>query len=255
MPSEIRTMGVVMPAHNEKSSIAESVRLAGEFAARNSGYKFLFVDDGSADGTAEIMKASIDGRAPGEVGFIAYPENSGKGYAVKTGFEAFLTGACPAGPEAPEALCFTDADLAYSLEYLPVLRQELREYDIVIGSRRLAPRRRWPYLRRRILGECFNRMARLLLGLHYRDTQSGLKAFRPEAARRIFEKSRVRGFCFDVEVLFLAKKFGLRVKEVPVTESDMHEYKIGKLKLMRTSVIMFWNLLLIRAADLRGLYD
>ncbi len=127
---------------------------------------------------------------------------------------------------------------------------------MVIGSRNLpassnAPRT-W---RRRILGNGFNWMVRRCVGLPYRDTQAGLKGFRSAAARRLFAKARVRGFSFDVEILYLAKKYGYRVAEVPVRVGADHSYKGSKLKLMKDSLRMFWGLFRIRLYDLAGLYS
>ncbi len=125
----------------------------------------------------------------------------------------------------------------------------------MIGSRRLsAGKVVRPSLRRRVLGETFNRLARIILNLPFRDTQAGLKGFRFEAAQRIFGKSSIPGFGFDAELLFLARKFGYSISEVPVNVSDRHSYKKGKLKLMRDSVTMFFNLLLIRGRNFAGKY-
>ena len=105
------------------------------------------------------------------------------------------------------------------------------------------------------MGKGFNRLARLILNLPFRDTQAGMKGFRREAARAILPKTGIRGFGFDVELLFIAKKLGFHITEIAAAESKEHSYKKGKLKLMKDSVIMFCNLLLIRWKNLRGQYD
>jgi dolichyl-phosphate beta-glucosyltransferase len=109
--------------------------------------------------------------------------------------------------------------------------------------------------RRRILGECFNRLARWILDLPYRDTQAGIKGFRLNAARRIFENSSISGFGFDVELLFIAKKLGCNTTEIAADVSVHHSYKKGKLKLIKDSVIMFGNLFLIRYNNFLRRYD
>ena len=105
------------------------------------------------------------------------------------------------------------------------------------------------------MGECFNFLARRILALPYRDTQAGCKGFRRDAARSIFEKSSISGFGFDAELLFIARKLGFSIMEISANVSKEHNYKKGKLKLMKDSVIMFCNLLHIRWNDLLGKYD
>ena len=109
-------------------------------------------------------------------------------------------------------------------------------------------------LPRRLLGIGYNRLVRVLLGLQYADTQAGLKGFRREAAERLFPLLYSTGFSFDVELLFLARKLGLRIHEIPVQPAQAHSYKTGKVKLLRDSVSMLAELLRIRLRDWRGLY-
>lgn len=246
MRSKIRSVAVILPTFNERNIIESSVDSVSAFAVRNPDYHFLFVDDGSNDGTAEILDAAIKRHNRKNMSFLGNGQNRGKGYAVKTGFEQMKA----------DALCFMDSDLAYSLDHLKLIVEQLRTSDVVIGSRKLSPERKnRPSLRRHILGESFNRLARVVLNLPFKDTQAGLKGFRLEAARRIFKKLDIMGFGFDVEVLFLARKFGLSVSEIFARENEKHSYKKGKLKLMRDSIIMFFNLLLIRTRNLLGRYD
>ncbi len=243
--TEIRSAAVILPTFNESGGIEASVNSVSAFAARNPDYYFLFVDDGSSDGTVEILKNAVSRQGQRNVAFFRYEKNQGKGFAVKTGF----------GKVEADALIFLDSDLAYPLDHLKLIKEGLETSDVVIGSRKLLPGKKRPSLRRHILGEGFNRLSRLILNLPYKDTQAGLKGFRLQAARRIFEKSGIWGFGFDVEILFLARKFGLSISEISAIESENHLYKKGKLKLMKDSVIMFFNLLLIRWKDFSGKYD
>jgi dolichyl-phosphate beta-glucosyltransferase len=242
---EIRSVAVVLPTFNERNNIEQMVGDVSAFAAENPHYRFLFVDDASNDGTAEILGATMRGQKQSNISFFGSDKNRGKGNAVRTGLEKV---------EA-DVFCFIDSDLAYSLDHLKLLEEGLRTSDVVIGSRRLSPSKGIrPSLRRRMLGETFNRLARIILNLPFRDTQAGLKGFRFRAAQRIFAKSSIPGFGFDVELLFLARKFGYSISEVAVNVSDRHSYKKGKLKLMKDSVIMFFNLLLIRVRNFAGRY-
>jgi dolichyl-phosphate beta-glucosyltransferase len=242
---EIHSVAVILPTFNERNNIEQMVGEVSVFAAENPHYRFLFVDDASNDGTDEILGATVKGQKQSNISFFRCDKNRGKGNAVRTGFERV---------EA-DVFCFIDSDLAYSPDHLKLLEEGLRTSDIVIGSRRLSSGRvRRPSLRRRMLGETFNRLARVILNLPFHDTQAGLKGFRFQAAQRIFGKSSIPGFGFDVELLFLARKFGYSISEVPVNVSDRHSYKKGKLKLMKDSVIMFFNLLLIRLRNFAGSY-
>ena len=242
---EIRSVAVILPTFNERNNIEQMIGEVSAFAAENPHYHFLFVDDASNDGTAEILETAVRRQGQSNIAFSRCEKNLGKGNAVRTGFERVKA----------DVLCFIDSDLAYSLDHLKLLEKGLLASDVVIGSRRLSSGKVIrPSLRRRILGETFNRLARVMLNLPFRDTQAGLKGFRFRAAQRIFGKSSIPGFGFDAELLFLARKFGYSISEVPVNVSDRHSYKMGKLKLMKDSLIMFFNLLLIRGKDLTGKY-
>jgi len=244
LEQEIRSLAVILPIFNECSMVEETVNAVSAFAARNPHYYFLFMDDGSNDGTAENLREAISRQGNNAIACYHHARNQGKGAAIRTGFSMV---------EA-DALCFMDADLAYSLEHLKQMEEKLRTADVVIGSRKLEAEIARPSLRRHILGESFNRLSRLILNLPFKDTQAGLKGFRRQAARRLFEKSRFDGFGFDVELLFLARKWGMKITELPARVNDRHSYKKGKLKLMKDSTIMFLNLLLIRWRDITGGY-
>ena len=177
-PSQINIekVAVILPAFNEREVIGRAVESAIEFSAHNPNYNFLFVDDGSTDGTIEVLKTSLNGHRTENVSFAGYKSNKGKGHAIKTGFE--MTEA--------DAYCLLDADMAYSTDYLKVMKEKLKTADIVIGSRRLCAR---PPLMRTLLGQSFNWIVRSALDLPYRDTQAGLKGFRREAAKCLFKKA------------------------------------------------------------------
>ncbi len=243
---EINSLAVILPIYNERGIIGEMIDSVEAFAAENPHYYFLFVDDGSDDGTAEILKAAVDKQSQANIAFFHCEKNLGKGYAVKIGFEM---------AEA-DALCFIDSDMAYSLDHLKLIEEKLQTNDVVIGSRKLTTSwKKRSSLRRQIMGECFNCLVRRMLDLPFRDTQAGVKGFRFKAARRIFEKLAVMGFAFDVELLFLANKFGFGIAEIAAQENEKHRYKKGKLKLIKDSLIMFSHLLLIRLRNFTGSYD
>lgn len=247
LPFFMSSTRVVLPVYNELSAVPRTWEAVVQYVGENQNTSFCFVDDGSTDGTTEWLQTAITRESNPRLQLISNKVNSGKGHAIQIGF-------AQAGEE--DYLIFTDGDLAYSLSYLAILQEKLETYDVVIGSRELVPYRPLnTSLRRKILGRGFNALARALSGLPYRDTQAGLKGFRAAAARRIFTHKRIMGFGFDVELLFLAHKYGFRVAEVQATVEAAHSYKTSKIKLVRDSVKMLGDLGAIRWHDWSGHYE
>lgn len=239
-------VGVVLPVYNESKLIHKTFDAVLAFAATHADYHFVFADDGSRDATAEMLRQLIARSGTTQVSLLPFPENRGKGRTVA---DAILR--CPG-----EFVCFTDGDLAYSLDHLPLLVESLERNEVAIGSRSLVPGpEKNTKLARKILGWGFNRLARVIVGLPYRDTQAGLKGFRREAAKQIFSRQRLGDFSFDVEAVFLAHKLGYRVGEIPARVSEAHSYKVSKVNLFRDPLKMFLDLLRVRMMSLRGLYD
>ncbi|MCX5662087.1 MAG: glycosyltransferase [Planctomycetota bacterium] len=239
-------VGVVLPVYNESKLIHQTFDAVLNFAATHPDYHFVFADDGSRDGTADMLRQRIARSGTKQVSLLAFPENRGKGRTVA---DAIFR-------SPGEVVCFTDGDLAYSLDHLPLLAESLERHDVAIGSRSLIPGpEKNTKLARRVLGWGFNRLARVIVGLPYRDTQAGLKGFRREAARQIFSRQLLGDFSFDVEAVFLAHKLGYRVGEIPARVSEAHSYKASKVNLLSDPLKMFVNLVRIRMMSLRGLYD
>ena len=237
---------VVLPLYNEAKQVEGVIRRGAIFASEHTEYRFTFVDDGSADGTPELVRALLRELAQDNLRLIAMPRNSGKFRAIRAGFER----------STAKVVCFTDGDLAYSLDHLPRLVEALKHADVAIGSRDLvgADEGR-PGVLRRFTGKSFNALARGVLAIPYRDTQAGLKGFRTAAARKLFGKQRLRDFCFDAETLFLARRLGLRIVEVPAKVSPSHSAKRSSVKVARDSVRMLAGLVRVRLNQIRGRYD
>lgn len=240
------TTCVILPVYNESAIVSCTFATVCEFLRITPGYTFLFVDDGSTDGTARMLTDLIESTRAEGVSVIGYAENRGKGHAIHEGVLV-----------APgDHILFTDGDLAYPLSDLVRLVDALKASDVVIGSRSLTGHARsntGPL--RRVMGESFNRLVRLILWLPYRDTQAGLKGFRAQAAREIFSRQRLRGFAFDTEMLFIARRLGLGVGEIAVSVSEGHTYKTSKVRPFSDSVRMFWSLLRVRLNGVWGRYD
>jgi dolichyl-phosphate beta-glucosyltransferase len=215
-------LSVVVPAYNEAGRLPPGVRRAHAFLReRGLRAEILLVDDGSRDGTGDVARA-LAAELPG-VRALGYPANRGKGFAVRTGV-AQATG---------HAVLFADADFSTPIEELDALRAALREgADVALGSRHLAQSRilvEQPR-RRRHLGPAFNRVLGLLGIRGVADTQCGFKLFTRDAAARIFPRVKTDGFAFDVEVLLVARRLGLRIREVPVRWINHSDSRVRPLR-------------------------
>ncbi len=236
-------IAIILPVFNEQEVILDVIKEVSSFADSHQDYYFFFVDDGSTDNTYKIIKDSIKGIS--NMGVVHYDTNQGKGYAVKYGFASVKA----------ELYCFTDGDLAYPLSLLETIEKELKNHDVIIGSRKLLNRKERPSILRHILGEGYNKLARWLLGMPFKDTQAGLKGFRSVVVKSVFPKIRIKGFGFDPEVLYIAKKKRFSIIEIPVEEKKTHLYKSCKIKLFKDSLRMLRDLLVVRVNDLLGRYE
>lgn len=222
----------MIPAFNEEGRIGSTLERIHEYL-RGQPYRseVIVVDDGSDDGTIPVAK-----RAAGSAKIYANGENRGKGFSVRRG----------ALEAAGEVVLFSDADLSTPIEEVEKLDAALREgADIAIGSRALAEsdvQIHQPFYRE-WMGKTFNLLVRALVFPGISDTQCGFKAFRREAAREVFSRQTLPGFAFDVEVLYIARRLGYTVREVPVIWRNSPETKVGAL---RHSLQMFRDILKIR---------
>jgi len=212
-PPGVRTaLTVVLPCYNEAERLPETLEVYLAHLSRVPGEaEVLVVDDGSTDATALVAAAvaAVDAR----VRVLAMRPNRGKGSAVRAGM---LAG-------RGELLVFTDADGSYGPRDLDRIVGALAEAPVAIGTR--AEAATGP-LTRRAASRVFNLAIRGLLGLPFRDTQSGLKGFRRTAAQETFSRTRLDGFAFDVEVLFLARQLGLEIAEVSVEARECQGSKV-----------------------------
>ena len=236
-------LSVVIPAFNESSRLPATLQaVVTLLQSRSETFEVLVVDDGSTDDTAELVQR-VCREAP-EVRLLRLPANLGKGAAVRNGMLN----------ARGEYILFTDADLSAPIAEAERLLEPLKNgYDVALGSRGLRPE--WISQRqsriRGAAGRLFNLWTRSIAGLDFQDTQCGFKAFRRQAAETVFTRQRISGFGFDVEVLYLARKFGYRVLEVPVHWAHSEG---STVHMLRDSVRMFLDLLRIRWNNWRGRY-
>ncbi|HXP86258.1 MAG TPA: dolichyl-phosphate beta-glucosyltransferase [Bryobacteraceae bacterium] len=236
-------LSIVVPAYNEAARLPATLLILAGFCERHGSAEVLVVDDGSRDRTAALVEEVA--RDHPAFRLLRNPGNRGKGYSVRHGMlEA--TG---------EWTLFTDADLSSPIDEIAKLFAAVQRENAAaaIGSRGLdssligvhqALLREWS-------GRLFNVVMRLATGLPYRDTQCGFKLYRRDAARAIFSRQKLNGFGFDVEDLFIARKLGLPVVEVPVIWNNVEGTKVGPL----SGAQAFWDLLLVHWWNLRGGYQ
>ena len=198
-------LSFVIPAYNEEDYIEGTLgTIEAVIMGKKLSYEIVVVNDGSADNT--LAKAKTYAGKNGHVRVISYSKNTGKGYAVKTGFMK-ATG---------NVVFFADSDMEIDLEKISDYIEALRQGDIVIASKKHSASKTDVPLSRRILSECFNALVRLLTGVPLKDTQSGLKAMKKSAFTNIFPRLAVKRYAFDVELLAVANLYGLKVVEMPV---------------------------------------
>jgi dolichyl-phosphate beta-glucosyltransferase len=234
---------IVIPAYNESARLGATLdKVLSYVHAQGWDAEVVVVNDGSRDNTADIVR-TLSEKDP-ILRLVENPGNRGKGYSVRNGMLN----------ARGRIVLFSDADLSSPIEEAPKLFQALDAgADIAIGSRWLRAEtqtQRQPLLRQ-FLGRIFNLLLRITLGLQFKDTQCGFKAFRQAAAQTIFPLQKIERWGFDPEVLFLARKFGFKVKEVSVAWGHSGGTRIHPLI---DGSRMFLEMLRIRWYDLTGKY-
>jgi dolichyl-phosphate beta-glucosyltransferase len=232
----------VVPAYDEETRIAVSLeRLTKHLSSRPGAWEMIVVNDGSTDRTAEIVRA-FAARDP-RVKLLDGP-HAGKGAAIKRGLS-----------EAQGEWRFMcDADLSMPPEHLGRFFAGDRgkpEFDISIASREAPGARRiGEPLKRHIYGRLFNYVVQIVALRGIKDTQCGFKLYSARAVETVFPHQRLAGFGFDVEVLFLARKAGLTIGEIPI---DWHYQSKSKVTL-RKGALGFLDVLRVRMNHLVGRY-
>jgi glycosyltransferase involved in cell wall biosynthesis len=239
-------LSIVIPAYNEEERLPRALALLRDYLAsrglEGKQAEIIVVDDGSNDSTARIVQQWS--RQLPSVRLVSNGQNRGKGYSVRHGMlEA-----------RGRVALFTDADLSAPIEEADKLFRALKAgNDVAIGSRALDRSLIFSHQSRlrELAGMIFNGLVRLFTGLPFHDTQCGFKAFVGEPSRIVFEQQRIERFGFDPEILFLAERHGLRVAEIPVRWAH---HPATKVHVVRDSLLMFWDLIVIRRNALLGRY-
>jgi dolichyl-phosphate beta-glucosyltransferase len=233
-------LSVVIPVYNETKRINGLVEICHYFKKQKYSTEILVVNDGSTDNTLSKLK-KLQKKNSFEI--INYSKNRGKGYAIKTGLQK----------ASGEHVLFTDIDLSTPLDQFEKFRPFLKKHDLVIGTRKTGSAllvKHQPKLREN-LGKIFTFLSQQVLGVHVSDFTCGFKCFSGTAAKEISGLMKIDRWGFDSEILFLTKKKGYSVKEVPVKwENDPHT----KVKFPDDIISSLKELYLIRKNDFQKLY-
>lgn len=239
--SDVAHLSVIIPAYNEAARIIPTLESAAAYLGEQAySWEVVVVDDGSADATAAIVGEWVAARAGFRLERIAH---AGKGAAVRHGM---LT-----AKGARRLMC--DADLAMPIEHIADFLARMDDgYDVVIGSRHMAGANRYDESKFRLLrAQVFNAVARTLTRLDFADTQCGFKCFSADAARELFSLQRTDGWGFDVELLFLASKRGMRVLEMPI---QWHHQEGSAVNPATTWMAILRDVMALRRRWRRGEY-
>ncbi len=228
------SLSIIVPAYNEEERLGPTFETLGAWMdAQAREVEVLVVDDGSTDDTAALVqaRAKVDRR----VKLARNGANRGKGYSVGHGVSK----------AKGELVLFSDADLSTPLSEFERLEAALSGHDIAIGSRALPDSRlekRQPFYRE-MMGRTFNLFVQAMVFPGIQDTQCGFKLFTHQAAQATFERRKIDGFAFDVEILYVAHRLGLRVAEVPVLWINDEASRVDPIK---HSAQMFRDILRVR---------
>jgi dolichyl-phosphate beta-glucosyltransferase len=228
-------LSVVIPCYNEELRLPRTIQQIERYVgARGDPYELILVDDGSADGTRRVMEEAAARNK--SIRIVALPVNRGKGRALAEGVKL----------SRGDYVLVTDADLSTPIEELPKLEGALAAgAGVAIGSRAIKGSRvelSQP-IYRVLMGKAFNIIVQLVLLPGIWDTQCGFKLFRGDIAHDVFAGLTTDGFGYDPEVLYLAKKKGVRIAEVPVVWRNSAPTKVNAI---RSSLDMFRHVLRIR---------
>src|SRR6202795_991431 len=227
---------VAIPCFNEAARIGDTVRSTLDYlSAESSDAELIVINDGSTDATPTIVREALSGEKI-QTRLLENFQIRGRGAAVRSGL---LAAREPIG-------LFFDADLSTPLSEIPKVIGPIAngDVDLAFGSRALdrkliGVRQPW---RREQAGRVFNLIVRLATGMPFWDTQCGFKAFRLDACRPILEKAHTIGFAFDVELLFLAHRAGLRLREIPVRWNHAEGSKVrvihDSLRMLREVIAL-----------------
>lgn len=236
-------LSITIPAYNEEKRLVTTMnKICAYLSQGGFPYEIIVVDDGSTDNTLQMMKKFAS--ANKHIVVLANDRNYGKGYSVRKGMLS----------ARGEYIFFSDADLSTPIEEIEKCLPYLSgSYDVVVGSRSMSDSEitiRQPWYRER-MGKIFNFMVNLVLMKGIVDTQCGFKGFKKDVVKKVFSRCVIDGFSFDVEALYLSRKYNFKIKEIPIRWENS---ALSKVNPVRHSLQMFRDLFRIKIKDLKGCY-
>src|SRR3989304_10216197 len=229
-------LSLIIPAYNEEKLIRGSL---SEFVSylnkKDYSWEIIVADDGSSDNTSKIVKSFNNPK----IKLVALAKNQGKGAALKAGFLK----------AEGEYQIFSDADLSVPIPTIEPFMQKLKDYDVVIASRRVRGAEikvHQPWLREN-MGRVFTALTQILTGSSVVDFTCGFKGFRKNAAKQIFGKSLISRWAYDAEIVFLAEKKGLKILQHPVSWINRKDTRV---RLNRVVLESLRDLTRIRVFDM-----
>lgn len=231
-------LSLVIPAYNEEQRLIKNLPVLQEYFERKDfSYEVIVVNDGSRDGTESVVLESQ--KTWPELKLLSERGNHGKGYSVRKGMLS----------AEGRYIVFSDADLSSPIRESEALLSRLMDgCDVAAGSRYIhcdadaGKERVTQSFLRHASGKMFSFLVRLLVSPRVSDTQCGFKGFTAEAARELFSRQKLNGFAFDVEILYLSRRMGMNVSEVPV---EWHEDPHSKISLFRDAARMLFDVVRI----------
>jgi len=237
-------LSVIIPVYNEEKRLPNSFKKIDKFfESKKLKIEYVFVNDGSSDNTSKIVE-KLKFKTKFKIINVNLETNKGKGFALKKGVDA-ATG---------KIIMFTDADLSTPIDEYNKLYPYLKNYDIVIGSRRLKDSdiKISQPLHRKVLGFVFYTIFSIFFKSPVKDTNCGFKVYKKDVAKKLYKKIKNNRWGFDAEVIYLATKYKYKIKEVPVIWLNDPFSRVSSLK---ASFYTLWELFKIKVNNLVGVYD
>lgn len=238
---KVPKVSLIIPFYNDQDRVLDRLESAfGYLQSQGYSFEIILVDDGSReDRTGEIQAKFPLAK------IIRYEKNRGKGYAVREGMKS-----------ARGDFCFyTDSELPFGLTPLKdaLYHLEVREFDLVIGDRNLPESDYHVHMSflRKVLSKIFTSIISRIVVTGVKDTQCGFKGFRRPIAQALFERARLNGFSFDVELIYIAFKHNFELKRIPVR---LECHRDSTLRLHWDSWKMLWDVFRIKWNHLHGYY-
>ncbi len=235
-------LSIIIPLYNEEDRLFNLKTIYQYLNHKKFKWEMILINDGSNDNTQKEVKKIIKENKNTQL--FSYSKNEGKGYAIKLGMLK----------ARGQYRLFTDIDLSTPIEEFDKFIPFLKKFDVIIGSRKISGSKIIIHQTgtREILGKGFTKLSQIILQLQTTDFTCGFKCFSKDAAEKIFNKQKIYGWGFDSEILFLARKFGFKVKEIPVKWSNDPKSKVKFPQDIITSLV---DLFTIRTNDMKKRYD